>query len=66
MELKLKLQTKGFFYHQINEFFFKPYQKEASLTQKQLIDLLETNGFDEKRARLLARYIVEPKEQAKV
>jgi hypothetical protein len=28
--------------------------------------MLETNGLSEKRSRLLARYIVEPKEQSKV
>ncbi|CDW71575.1 UNKNOWN [Stylonychia lemnae] len=66
LEVKLKLQSKGFFYHQIHEFFFKPYVKDQEVTVGQLTDIFETNGLTEKRSRLLARYIIEPKEGPQV
>ena len=62
LELKLKIQVKGFFYHQIHEFFFKPYNKDARVNVKQLTDIFETNGITDKKSKLLARYIIEAKE----
>lgn len=63
LELRLKLQVKGFHSGQIKDFFFKPYAAEQLVTVAKLRDALETNGFSDKKAELLARYLVEPREQ---
>ena len=60
-EIKLKLQCKGFYNNQIQDFFFKPFTPEAQVSIKQLQDIFETNGINDKKAQALARYIIEPK-----
>lgn len=62
LELKLKLQVKGFHSNQIKDYFFKPYQSEASVSIKKLRDMFEFNGFSEKKSELLARFLVEPRD----
>jgi hypothetical protein len=61
LELRLKLQIKGFYSNQIKDYFFKPYQSEAQVSIKRLKDMFEFNGFSEKRSDMLARYLVEPR-----
>ncbi len=62
LELKLKLQVKGFHSNQIKDYFFKPYESEAPVTLKKLKDMFEFNGFPDKKAELLARFLVEPRD----
>lgn len=62
LELKLKLQIKGFYSNQIKDYFFKPYKAEDSVSIKKLRDMFEFNGFSEKKAELLARYLIEPRD----
>jgi len=61
LELRLKLQVKGFHSNQIKDYFFKPYQSEQQVSIKKLRDMFEFNGFAEKKAELLARYLIEPR-----
>lgn len=63
LELKLKLQVKGFHSNQIKDYFFKPYSSEQKVSIMKLKDIFEFNGFSEKKAELLARYLIEPKDQ---
>ena len=63
LELRLKLQIKGFYSNQIKDYFFKPYQSEAPVSIKKLRDMFEFNGFSDKKAELLSRYLIEPKDQ---
>jgi hypothetical protein len=63
LELRLKLQIKGFYSNQIKDYFFKPYQSEAQVTVKRLKDTFEFNGFSEKKSEMLARYLIEPRDQ---
>ena len=64
LEIKLKLQSKGFYSNQIQDFFFKPYNQDQEITVKQLENIFETNGLNEKKSQLIARYIIEPKQGA--
>ena len=66
MELKLKLQVKGFHSNQIKDYFFKPYSAESPVSIRKLRDMFEFNGFTDKKSELLARYLVEPRDQAQV
>jgi len=62
LELKLKLQMKGFYSNQIKDYFFKPYQSEGAVSIKKLRDMFEFNGFSDKKSELLARYLIEPRD----
>jgi hypothetical protein len=62
LELKLKLQIKGFYCNQMKDYFFKPYQSETEVSIKKLRDMFEFNGFSDKKAELLARYLIEPRD----
>ena len=63
LELKLKLQVKGFFSNQIKDYFFKPYSSEQEISIKKLKEMFEFNGFTDKKSELLARYLIEPKDK---
>lgn len=62
LELRLKLQIKGFYSNQIKDYFFKPYQSESHVSIKKLKDMFEFNGFSDKKAEVLARYLIEPRD----
>lgn len=63
LELRLKLQIKGFYSNQIKDYFFKPYSSEASISVKKLKDIFELNGFGERKAETLARFLIEPRDK---
>ena len=63
LELRLKLQIKGFYSNQIKDYFFKPYQSDAQVSIKRLKDMFEFNGFSEKKSDMLARFLIEPREK---
>jgi len=46
----------------MKDYFFKPYNPEGEVAIKELSDIFERNGFDEKQSMLLARYLVEPRD----
>jgi hypothetical protein len=46
----------------MKDYFFKPYQSEAEVSIKKLRDMFEFNGFSDKKAELLARYLIEPRD----
>ena len=66
LELKFKLQLKGFYSNQIREFFFKPFKPDENVTVKQLVDIFETNGISDKKSLLLARFLIEPQNKPQV
>ena len=59
LELKLRLQTKGFAQEQLQDFFFKPYQAEAAVSIKALAEVFDSNGVDARTSLQLARHLVE-------
>ena len=63
LELKLKLQVKGFHSNQLKDYFFKPYQSEAPVSIKKLRDMFEFNGFSDKKSELLSRFLIEPRDK---
>ena len=64
LELKLKLQVKGFHSNQIKDYFFKPYSSEQQVSVRKLKDMFEFNGLTDKKSELLARYLIEPRDKA--
>lgn len=58
------MQIKGFYSNQIKDYFFKPYQSESPVSIKKLKDMFEFNGFSEKKAELLARYLIEQRDKS--
>jgi len=60
LELKLKLQSKGFAFSEMKDFFFKPYQGDLKVNINYLKGIFERNGIDDQKSLLLARYLVEP------
>jgi hypothetical protein len=65
-ELKFKLQCKGYYSNQIQDFLFKPYSGESSVSIKQLKDVFENIGFTDKQSLHLSRFLIEPKNTTQV
>jgi hypothetical protein len=66
LEIRFKVQSKGFYSNQIQDFFFKPYNPDQDVSVKSLQDIFETNGINEKKSLSLARFIIEPKTGAQI
>ena len=66
LELRLKMQVKGFHSNQIKDYFFKPYNSEEKVTLVKLRNMFENNGLPANKSELLARYILEPRDQPEV
>ena len=66
LDLKLKLQTKCFYSSQIKDYFFKPFNGDQEVSIQALRNIFESNGLQEGKAMMLARYIVEPKTHSMV
>jgi len=66
LELRLKLQIKNFYSNQIKDFFFKPYQPDSPVSIHRLKDMFEFNGFTDKKALLLSRFLIEPRDSKQV
>ena len=62
VEIRLKLQTKGFASNRIHEFLFQPYYPEAEISIKSLKHLFDINGINNNKAQQLARYLIELRE----
>jgi hypothetical protein len=46
----------------MKDFFFKPYQGESSVSIKALSEAFDSNGIDDQKSLLLARFLVETNE----
>ncbi len=66
VEVKLKLQLKGFSSDKMQNFFFKPFNRDGQISIKAMRGIFELNGIEEKPAFLLARYVVEPRSSGQV
>lgn len=64
--LKLMLQKRKLPGDDIPDLFFENYDPTASVTIIQLINIFEGLGVNAKKALLLARYLIEPQDQAEI
>ncbi len=65
-ELMLKLQMKGYKCDKMQDFFFKPFNRDSKVSIKAMQDLFELNGVDDTISLKLARFLIEPQNEPMV